>query len=59
LIVNFSNRRGIVQGGVANVDAVHVWTFERAITRVPLTPLLHRSLAQTPAAPRARLTSRT
>jgi hypothetical protein len=32
LIVNFSNRRCIVQGGGPNVDAVHVWTFERAIT---------------------------
>jgi hypothetical protein len=32
LIVNFSNHRGIVQGGGPNVDAVHVWTFEHAIT---------------------------
>jgi hypothetical protein len=32
LIVNFSNRRCIDQGGGPNVDAVHVWTFERAIT---------------------------
>src|SRR2546430_12050222 len=53
LIVNFSNRPGIVEGGVPNVHAVHVWTLVCAITRVPLTPLLHRSLAQTPAAPRA------
>src|SRR4029077_21196984 len=53
LIVNFSNRRSIVYAGGPNVDAVHVWTFERAITPVPLTPLLHRSLARTPAAPRA------
>jgi len=27
LIVNFSNRRGIVQGCVPNVDTVHAWTF--------------------------------
>src|SRR5882724_13711757 len=53
LIVNFSNRRGILYAGGTNVHAVHAWTFERAITPVPLTPLLHRSLARTPAAPRA------
>src|SRR5882757_10846447 len=53
LIVNFSNRRGILYIRGPNADAVHVWTFERAITRVLLTPLLHRSLARTPAAPRA------
>src|SRR5512132_4602348 len=53
LIVNFSNRRGIVYAGGPNVNAVHVWTFERAITPVPLRLLLHRSLARTPAAPRA------
>src|SRR5712672_4572937 len=40
LIVNFSNRRGIVYAGDPNVNAVHAWTFERAITPVPLTPLL-------------------
>src|SRR5882724_5590694 len=53
LIVNFSNRRGIVYAGGPNVHAVHAWTFERAITPVPLTRLLHRSLARTPAALRA------
>ncbi len=53
LIVNFSNRRGIVYAGGPNVHAVHAWTFDRAITPVPLTPLFHRSLARTPAAPRA------
>src|SRR5882762_6892919 len=53
LIVNFSNRRGILYAGGPNVDAVHAWTFERAITPVPLTPLLHRSLARTPAERRA------
>src|SRR5436309_9316221 len=53
LIVNFSNRRGIPYAGGPNAHAVHAWTFERPITPVPLTPLLHRSLARTPAAPRA------
>src|SRR4030095_5704447 len=53
LIVNFGNRRGVVYAGDLNVDAVHVWTFERAITPAPLTRLLHLSLARTPAAPRA------
>src|SRR6266481_7330710 len=53
LIVNFSNRRGIVYAGGPNVRAGHVWTFDRAITPVLLTPLFHRSLARTPAAPRA------
>src|SRR5512133_2639606 len=53
LIVNYSNRRGIVYAGGPNAHGVHGWTFERAITRVPLTPLLHRSLARTPAALRA------
>src|SRR5215813_11774511 len=53
LIVNLSDRRGIVYAGGPNVHVVHVWTFERAITPVPLTPLLHRSLARTRAAPRA------
>src|SRR6476661_10287735 len=32
LIVNLRNRRSIVYGRVPNVDAVHFWTFERAIT---------------------------
>src|SRR5712672_2746283 len=41
LIVNFSNRRGILYAGGPNVNPVHGWTFERAITPVPLTPLLH------------------
>src|SRR6266513_277118 len=59
LIVNLSNRRSIVYAGGPNVNAVHAWTFERAITPVPLTPLLHRSLARKPAAPRARLAWRT
>src|SRR5438552_2231583 len=53
LIINFSNRRGIVYAGGPNVHAIHAWTFERAITPVPLTPLFHRSLARTPAAPLA------
>src|SRR4029077_11775119 len=53
LIVNLSNRRSIVYAGGPNVDAVDVWTFERAITPVQLTPLLHRSLARTPAEPHA------
>src|SRR4029453_14860696 len=43
LIVNFSNPRDIVYAGRPNVHAVHVWTFERAITPVPLILLLHRS----------------
>src|SRR5258708_4307313 len=43
LIVNLSNRRGVVCGGGSNIYAVHAWTFERAITQVPLTPLFHRS----------------
>ena len=59
LIVNFSNRSGIVYAGAPNVDAVDAWTFERAITPVPLRPLLHRSLARTPVAPRARPAWRT
>ena len=59
LIVNFSNRRGIAFTGGPNVHAVHVWTFARTITLVPLTPLIHRSLAQTPAALRARPAWRT
>src|SRR4249920_3109938 len=50
LIVNFGNRRSIVYAGGPNMDAVHVWTFKRAITPVRLTPLLHRSLARTLAA---------
>src|SRR5439155_16990037 len=53
LIVNFSNRCGIVYAGGPNLHAVHVWTLERAITPVPLTPLFHLSLARRPAAPRA------
>src|SRR6266550_721809 len=50
LIINFSNRRCILYAGGPNVDAVHAWTFKRAITPVPLRPLLHRSVARTPAA---------
>src|SRR5262249_25292972 len=39
--------------------ALHASPFERAITRVPLRPSLHRSLARTPAALRATRAWRT
>ena len=35
LIVNLSNRSGILYTGGLNVHAVQAWTFERAITPVP------------------------
>src|SRR5882724_8564420 len=56
LIVNYSNRRGILYGGGSNVHAVQTGTFARVITPVPLIPLLHQNLVRTPAALRATAT---
>ena len=53
LIVNLSDRRSVVYGGVPNLYAVRLCTFVRTITPVPLRPLLHRSLARMPVALRA------
>src|SRR6516162_9361615 len=59
LIVNFSNRRGVICGRGPNLYVVHVWTFVRAITLVQLRRLLHRSLVRMPAALRATRAWRT
>ena len=59
LIVNLSNRRSIVYCSNPNLYAVRLWTFERAVTPLQLRPLLHRSLARMPVAPRAMPASRT
>src|SRR5262249_13199369 len=57
--IKLTDGPGILEGRVPNVYAIRLYTFVRAITRVPLRLLLHLSLARMPVVPRATPASRT
>src|SRR2546423_14336545 len=44
LIVNFSNRRGILHAGGPKGQSPPAWAFQRAVTPGPLTPVFSPSL---------------